>query len=160
MMAVNSVAYDLSRFEVQTVERRAQRQSEPTRIERVKSTPMPASRISPIKAIACLLLVVAVASALLYTHVSLTERVSQVSYATEEYTKLEAEGVRLNMELEGMVSLENVEEYAQEHLGMTKKENKNVEYVRLNQENKIEVADRSGAGFWDSVVGFFSGLLA
>ena len=158
-MAVNSVAYDLSRFEVQTAEKRTQ-QGTPARIKRVKPSAAPVSRISPVKAIACLLLIVAVASALLYTNVSLAERVTQVSAATEEYTKLEAEGVRLNMELEGMVSLENVERYAEEELGMAKKESKSVEYVRLNQENKIEVANASGSSFWDSVVNFFAGLLA
>ena len=101
-----------------------------------------------------MLLVIAVASALLYSRVLLTERISEVTEASAEYTKLEAEDTRMNLELEGKVSLVNAEEYAQTQLGMVKKENKNVEYIRLTQENKIEVPQETAPGFWDSVKDF------
>ena len=67
-----------------------------------------------------MLLIIGVASALLYTRVLLTERISDVSKASAEYTKLEAEGTRMNLELEGKVSLKNSEEYAGTQLGMVK----------------------------------------
>jgi homoaconitase/3-isopropylmalate dehydratase large subunit len=153
-----SFAYDLSRFEAQTAERR-------THIEAVKTVKSntgvkAAPRISPLKAIACMLLVIGVASALLYTRVLLTERISDVTKATAEYTKLEAEGTRMTLELEGKVSLKNAEEYAATQLGMVKKDSKNVEYIRLTQENKIEVPEDMTPGFWDSVKEFFANLLS
>ena len=132
-MANTSFAYDLSRFEAQTAEKRTQIEA----VKKVKSNTAvkAAPRISPLKAIACMLLVISVASALLYTRVLLTERISDVTEASAEYTKLEAEGTRMNLELEGKVSLKNAEEYAGTQLGMVKKDSKNVEYIRLTQEN-------------------------
>ena len=157
-MANTSFAYDLSRFEAQTAEKRTQIEA----VKKVKSnTAVKATpRISPLKAIACMLLVISVASALLYTRVLLTERISDVTEASAEYTKLEAEGTRMNLELEGKVSLKNAEEYAGTQLGMVKKDSKNVEYIRLTQENKIEVPEDTTPGFWDSVKEFFANLLS
>lgn len=157
-MANTNLAYDLSRFEVQTAENKEQAKA----IKKVKSKAAvkPQTYISPLKAVACMLLVIAVASALLYSRVLLTERISEVTEASAEYTKLEAEGTRMNLELEGKVSLVNAEEYAQTQLGMVKKENKNVEYIRLTQENKIEVPQETAPGFWDSVKDFFANLLS
>lgn len=157
-MANTSFAYDLSRFEAQTAEKRTQIEV----VKKVKSNTAvkAAPRISPLKAIVCMLLVIGVASALLYTRVLLTERISDVSKASAEYTKLEAEGTRMSLELEGKVSLKNAEEYAGTQLGMVKKDNKNVEYIRLTQENKIEVPEDTAPGFWDSVKEFFANLLS
>lgn len=157
-MANTNLAYDLSRFEVQTAENKEQAKA----IKKVKSKAAvkPQTYISPLKAVACMLLVIAVASALLCSRVLLTERISEVTEASAEYTKLEAEGTRMNLELEGKVSLVNAEEYAQTQLGMVKKENKNVEYIRLTQENKIEVPQETAPGFWDSVKDFFANLLS
>ncbi len=157
-MANTNLAYDLSRFEVQTAENKEQAKA----IKKVKSKAAvkPQTYISPLKAVACMLLVIAVASALLYSRVLLTERISEVTEASAEYTKLEAEDTRMNLELEGKVSLVNAEEYAQTQLGMVKKENKNVEYIRLTQENKIEVPQETAPGFWDSVKDFFANLLS
>lgn len=157
-MANTSFAYDLSRFETQTAEKRTQIEV----VKKVKSNTAvkTASRISPLKAIVCMLLIIGVASALLYTRVLLTERISDVSKASAEYTKLEAEGTRMNLELEGKVSLKNAEEYAGTQLGMVKKDNNNIEYIRLTQENKIEVPEDTAPGFWDSVKEFFANLLS
>ncbi len=157
-MANTSSAYDLSRFETQTKEQKAQ--VEGVKIKRVKPVPRRISRVNPLKAIVLMLLVIAVTSSLLYTRVLLTEQISDISEAEEQYTKLEAEGVRLNLALEGKVSLKNVEDYAQTELGMVKKDANNVEYIRLTQENKIEVPEKTSQGFWESVKEFFENLLS
>ncbi|MCI8501381.1 MAG: hypothetical protein HFJ85_03995 [Oscillospiraceae bacterium] len=157
-MANTSSAYDLSRFETQTKEKKTQ--AEAVKIKRVKSAPKRISRVNPLKAIVLMLLVIAVASSLLYTQVLLTEQISDISEAEEQYTKLEAEGIRLNLALEGKVSLKNVEDYAQTELGMVKKDANNVEYIRLTQENKIEVPEEASQGFWESIKEFFENLLS
>ena len=156
-MATTNAAYDLTRFETRTA---AQRETEQRpQIQKVKKTKA-ASRVSPVKAIACMLLVIAVTSALLYTRVQLTECTQKVEAANEEYTSLEAEGTRMSLELEGKVSLKNAEEYASNELGMTKMDNKSVEYLRLTQENKIEVPSESEKGRWESIQEFFANLLS
>lgn len=157
-MANASAAYDLSRFEAQTAEKRPQIES--VKMKKTKAAARPASHFSPLKAIGCMLLVIGVSSALLYTRVQLTERISQVSTASSQYTQLEAEGTRLDLELESKVSLENAENYAVNELGMVKKENKNVEYIHLTQGNKIEVPEDASPSFWESVKEFFANLLS
>ena len=152
-MANTSFAYDLSRFEAQTAEKRTQIEV----VKKVKSNTAvkTAPRISPLKAIVCMLLVIGVASALLYTRVLLTERISDVSKASAEY-----EGTRMSLELEGKFALKNADEYAGTQLGMVKKDNQNIEYIRLTQENKIEVPEDTAPGFWNSVKEFFANLLS
>ena len=44
------------------------------------------------------------------------------------------------MQVESKMSLAHVEEYAQNTLGLVKVDNQQVEYVSLNQENKVYVA--------------------
>lgn len=107
-----------------------------------------------------MLLVIAVTSALLYTRVQLTECTQKVESANETYTSLEAEGTRMSLELEGKVSLKNAEDYASSELGMTKMDNKSVEYLRLTQENKIEVPNEPQKGLWESIQEFFVNLLS
>lgn len=156
-MATTNAAYDLTRFEARTA---AQREAEQRpQIQKVKKTSA-ASRVSPVKAIACMLLVIAVTSALLYTRVQLTECTQKVESANETYTSLEAEGTRMSLELEGKVSLKNAEDYASSELGMTKMDNKSVEYLRLTQENKIKVPNEPQKGLWESIQEFFVNLLS
>lgn len=157
-MASNNAAYDLSRFEARTAERRVAEQQRP-QIQKVAKT-RTASHASPLKAIACMLLVIAVTSALLYTRVQLTESIQKVEKASQEYTELEAEGIRMNLALQGKVSLKNAEEFADTQLGMSKMDNKSITYMRLTQENKIEVPNEPQKGFFESVRDFFAGLLS
>ncbi len=157
-MAGTNAAYDLSRFEAQPLEKRPH--IETVKTKKVKTVEQTVPRISPLKAVGCMLLVVLVASALLYTRVQLTERISQVSQATSDYTKLEAEGTRLDLELESKVSPKNVQEYAENELGMIQKDSTTVEYIRLTQDNKIEVPKSTSSSFWDSVKEFFDNLLS
>ncbi len=157
-LARNNLAYDLSRFESGASQAKEQVQARPE-IKKVAKT-KPAAHISTVKAVACMLLVVAVASALLYTRVQLTESIQAVADATETYAELEAEGTRMNLELESKVSLKNAEEYATQTLGMTKMDGKSVEYLRLTQDDKIEVPNEGGTDFWSSVKNFFANLLS
>lgn len=157
-MADANLAYDLSRFEAQTAERRAAEQG--AQIKKVKQSKAAAARVSPLKAFVCLLLVIGVTSGLLYTRVQLTERTTALSKATAAYTELQAEGTRMSLELEGKVSLKNAGDYAETQLGMVQLDSNRVEHIRLVQENRIEVPDSATPSVWDSIVNFFQSLLA
>lgn len=52
--------------------------------------------------------------------------------------------MRLNLQLEGTVSLKNAEDYATNQLGMSKLESGQIEYVTLTQGNKIEADTQQG----------------
>ena len=60
--------------------------------------------------------------------------------AKTELESTRSETTRLNMQVESKMSLAHVEEYAQNTLGLVKVDNQQVEYVSLNQENKVYVA--------------------
>ena len=54
-----------------------------------------------------------------------------------QITAAESENVRLNMEIDSVISLKNVEEYAITNLGMVKMEGNQIEYIDLSGEDKI-----------------------
>ena len=67
------------------------------------------------------------------------------------------EDVRLNMELEAMVSLKNIEEYATEELGLTKLENSQVSYVTLDEGERVVTASGDqGLRVWERIKEGFS----
>ena len=66
----------------------------------------------------------------------------------------------MDLKLEGMVSPKKVQEYATNQLGMIESSEKNVEYIRLTQENKIEVPEGAAGTVWERIGSFFTGILS
>ena len=52
----------------------------------------------------------------------------------------QGENVRLNMQLDSMISLEKVENYAKDELGMTKVEGYQIEYIDLSGADTVTVS--------------------
>lgn len=76
---------------------------------------------------------------LIYSNITLTELSDQVSTQRSEYEILKSESRRMMVELEGTVSLRNIEESAVATMGMAPVEPYQVEYVDLGGGDKIEV---------------------
>ena len=79
-------------------------------------------------------------SALLYGRIKVDELDRQISAAETKITTAQSESVRLNMQLDSMISLENVEEYAQNNLGMVKMESYQIEYIDLSGTDKVTLS--------------------
>lgn len=79
-------------------------------------------------------------SALLYGRMKVDELDRQIQNTKSELSVAQSENVRLNMKLDSMISLKNVEEYAQTNLGMVKMESHQIEYIDLSGENKANVS--------------------
>lgn len=79
-------------------------------------------------------------SALLYGRMKADELDRQIQNTKSELSVAQSENVRLNMKLDSMISLKNVEEYAQTNLGMVKMENHQIEYIDLSGEDKATVS--------------------
>ena len=79
-------------------------------------------------------------SALLYGRIKVDELDRQISAAETKITTAQSENVRLNMQLDSMISLKNVEEYAQTNLGMVKMESYQIEYIDLSGADKVTVS--------------------
>ncbi|MBC2872325.1 hypothetical protein KQI11_10650 [Acetanaerobacterium sp. MSJ-12] len=123
-------AYDLSLFE----------NREP-RMRVIKNEkPLPQKKSTPAAKILLAAVIVILAGMMLYSRVQLVELGDDLRAAKTELESTRSETTRLNMQVESKMSLAHVEEYAQNTLGLVKVDNQQVEYVSLNQENKVYVA--------------------
>lgn len=76
-------------------------------------------------------------AALLYSRLRVDELTREVNTVTSQLTEAQGENVRLSMKLDSMISLEHVEEYAENTLGMTKVEGYQMEYIDLSGDDKV-----------------------
>ena len=86
----------------------------------------------------------AVAFSILYSKLELSEYTSKISTIKTEIETAERENLRLNAELDSMVTLDNVEATASNELGLQKTQNSQITFVTLNTEQMTEVAEESG----------------
>ncbi|MBS7390431.1 MAG: hypothetical protein KIG33_08870, partial [Oscillospiraceae bacterium] len=92
------------------------------------------------KIIAISVFLLSMLSALLYGRIKVDELDRQISATETKITTAQSENVRLNMQLDSMISLKNVEEYAQTNLGMVKMESYQIEYIDLSGADKVTVS--------------------
>ncbi len=158
----SSAAYDLSLFEPQVVEKPKTR-PEPKNQPQRKAAPKTATKtsgkitaksnsqqnrnssqvvLSPslFKAVAlgvafCLCVV-----ALLIMNSKCNELDKQISTVQSQLDIAQGESVRLNAELNSMISTEKIESYAENVLGMVKAEGYQISYIDLSEGDKIVVS--------------------
>lgn len=133
----NNAAYDLSHFAPQ--ERKAKPQ---IKVVKAKKDKKKAAQKLKAKLIAAVCVVVALMAAVIYTKTVLFETVVSTNRAQQELTALINEEGRLDVELEGIVSLRQADDYASNVLGLVKMEDVQIIHVNLCSENAIEVAEQ------------------
>ncbi len=79
--------------------------------------------------------------AMLYGKVETNRLFGQTTELQEQLKALEAENVALAAEYESRTSLKNVEDYAQNTLGLTKLDKSQIEYVEFEGNTVIEVVE-------------------
>ena len=119
----------------------------------------PVKKTSPVKVLAFMTVILALAFSVMYSRAQLTELSAQVSKVSKELDVLESENVRLNAELEERISLKNVEEYAATELGMDKLDPSQVEYVTLSEGDKAEVKEETDSSIWQQIKNFFVDMM-
>lgn len=77
---------------------------------------------------------------LLYGRLRVDELTREVNSVSSKLTDAQAENVQLNMQLDAMISLEKVEDYAKNDLGMTKVEGYQIEYIDLSGADTVTVS--------------------
>ena len=92
------------------------------------------------KIITISLVLLAMMSALLYGRMKVDELDRQIQSKKTELSVAQSENVRLSMKLDSLISLKNVEEYAQNNLGMVKMESHQIEYIDMSGEDKATVS--------------------
>ncbi|MCI5910841.1 MAG: hypothetical protein MRZ46_04240 [Oscillospiraceae bacterium] len=71
------------------------------------------------------------------SYVSLNSMYSNVSKAQSQLTELKSENVRLESKLQSQVSVRNVEEYAENILGMERLDSSQIKYIQIQDKDVV-----------------------
>lgn len=143
-MYQDNLAYDLSLFDVdeEQEKKKAKKRAE-SRIK-ISAKKAVARNGNAFAAVICVVACMAVAFSILYSKLELSEYTSKISTIKTEIETAERENLRLNAELDSMVTLDNVETTASNELGLQKTQNSQITFVTLNTEQMTEVAEENG----------------
>ena len=88
---------------------------------------------------------------------------SRVAALNNELTYVEAENVRLQTELESKISAKNVEDYAENVLGMKKIDSSQIKYIEIQTDDVVSIPEQNDGlvakikKFFDRCVEYFRG---
>ena len=134
-----NLAYDLSVYEPKK-QPAPQKQQDPN--IKMKKNPVPvARRESAFKMFLKAFFILAVLCAVLYGKVESNALFSEIHDLEQELKNLKSENITLAAEYESRTSLKNVEEYAENVLGLKKLDNTQIEYVELPGNSVIEIVE-------------------
>lgn len=83
----------------------------------------------------------------IYAKVQENEVYNSISSTKKEIELLASENVRMQSELEAKMSMKNVEDYAENTLGLTKLDKSQIVYMEVQSDNVIEVAPEKRSFF-------------
>ena len=92
------------------------------------------------KILSVAVLLIAMLATLLYGRLKADELDREISSLNTQLEAAQSENVRLNMEIESVISLKNVEDYAQSQLGMVKMEANQIEYIDLSGDDVVTLS--------------------
>ena len=123
--AVRKTQYDLERFE----------QHAPA----ITRVPKKERVVHPAKILFTAVLIIGMISVMLYGRVQIAEMGHAINNAQTTLSELKSESVRMETELESMMSLKSVEEISVGEYGMVKPDASQVTYLQV-QHNRVEAA--------------------
>ena len=132
-----NVAYDLSMYE-SLLEQKPQKQEKPAKqAKTVKFKNKKAFKT----AVNVLSIAIAISMIIgvVYTNSCITEITTGITDVQKQITERESEKAYLTFTLESRMSLNDIENYAVNVLGMVKMDSAQVEYVEVESENKVEL---------------------
>lgn len=138
----SNLAYDLSLFEVdEEYERKKEKKREEKSHIKMTEKKAVARNGNAFATVVCAVIGVAIAFAILYSKVELSQYASMISEVKTQLETEQRENDRLNAELDSMVTLDNVENIAASELGLQKTQSSQIAFVTLNTEKMTEVAE-------------------
>lgn len=161
----SSEAYDFALFEPKREQREGQRKRnniielpQQKLEENRRAKRNPARAVSAFLAMAVMLGIV---STMVYGQVQLTELTEELNAATKTYNESASVYTQLKMKSDSQLSLETVEDYAANKLGLKKIEQNQVEHISLSKGDKSEVLQSSAhqgwmTSLWESIVHLLS----
>ena len=157
-------AYDFALFEPNRQQEVPQKKDNIIELPIEKLEQNRRARVNPVKAVSgflALAVMLGIVGTIVYGQVQLTELTEQLNAATKTLDEHKSVYTQLEMKSDSQLSLQTVENYAQDKLGMKKIEQSQVEPVELSKGDKTQVV-QSGKGrnwltsVWDSIVRLLS----
>ena len=100
-------------------------------------------------------------SSLIYSQLQLNELNTSLQKVNKQLSNAKSEYIQLQMAAESKISLESVEEYATNVLGMQKLTSDQIEYIRINEGDRVEVSGQSSsASIWQKIADWFTGIFS
>ena len=137
MATQNYTAYDFSRFEPRRKEQAEEAQKNniiQLPKEQIEKNARP--RLHPVRLLstfAMFAVILATVGSLVYGQVQLTELTDSINSTEQELAESESLYTQLQMKSDAMLSIDSVEAYAEQNLGMRKAEKSQVEYISTAQ---------------------------
>lgn len=171
-MSNRNTAYDFSRFEPQRVPQRTgndrNNPPKPVLLPKKKKSRQEAKEESRAVAVKTLRVLSATVAVMLFVgtyifgNLKLDEINHDIATVQSQIKVADSENTRLKMQLNSMASLDKVEDYAINKLGMVKQERYQVEYIDLALDDKVVLANGtapaesdSGSGLLDKLLSYF-----
>ena len=132
-----NVAYDLSMYE-SLLEQKPQKQEKPAKQAKTvkfKNKKAFKTAVNVLSIAIAISMIIGVVD----TNSCITEITTGITDVQKQITELESEKAYLNFTLESRMSLNDIENYAVNVLGMVKMDSAQVEYVEVESENKVEL---------------------
>ncbi|MDE5755070.1 MAG: hypothetical protein K2H89_11120 [Oscillospiraceae bacterium] len=98
-------------------------------------------RVSVVKIVLGTLVCFVLLSAVILSNVQQLQVASEISKKQQEYTDLQSENVRMKSDLAGKTSNKNVQEYAENVLGMHPLHSSQVEYMQIQKDDVVEIPE-------------------
>lgn len=98
-------------------------------------------KVSVVKIILGTLVCFALLSAVIFSNVQQLQVTSEITQKQQEYNDLQSENVRMKSELAGKTSNKNVQEYAENVLGMHTLNSSQVEYMQIQKDDVVEIPE-------------------
>ncbi|MDE6707121.1 MAG: hypothetical protein K2K06_03685 [Oscillospiraceae bacterium] len=98
-------------------------------------------KISVVKIILGTIICFMLLAAVIFSNVQQLQVTSDITQKQQEYSDLQSENVRMKSELAGKTSNKNVQEYAENVLGMHALNSSQVEYMQIQKNDVVEIPE-------------------
>ena len=136
-MERQNVAYDLSMYEALLEPQPQKETKQQAKTVKIKNKYAFKNFVN----ILSIAVIVSLVIGVIYTNAAITQTTNKIAQTQNEITELESEKAYLEFTLESRMSLDEIESYAVNVLGMVKMDSSQVEYVEIESENKTEFSE-------------------
>jgi len=136
-MERQNIAYDLSMYEALLEPKPQKETKQQAKTVKIKNKYAFKNFVNILSIAVIVSLVVGV----IYTNAAITQTTNKIAQTQNAITELESEKAYLEFTLESRMSLDEIESYAINVLGMVKMDSSQVEYIEIESENKTEFGE-------------------